>query len=113
MPTKNIECGSGTIIIRGQKFTGAIKDFTFDDETADDNIRGYIRKNMRWSSSCITMVRIDKITLLELIGLWQCMLDNCPNGRVKYLMQHGSKRTRLKNYKRACKLLGRIVKEVK
>lgn len=109
MLTKNFELGSGTIIIGDQKWTGSITDFTYDADTAKDHIRDYIRANMVWNRTLTAIVNIDWITLLKLVGLWQMALDNCPNGRVRYLMQHGSSRTKLKNYRRACKLIGKMV----
>jgi hypothetical protein len=113
MPTKNIEYGSGTITIGDQKFVGAIKDFTYDEEEALDRVTTYVKDCSSAFGTFTATVRISKITICKLMGLWQMALDNCPNGRVRYLMQHGSDRTKWKNYQRACKLIGRMVKEVK
>lgn len=114
MPTKDpIKLGPGIITIGEYQFAGVVKGFTYDEEAAIDRVTSHIEDCASAFGRLTATIRINKITLLKLIGLWQMALDNCPNGRVRYLMQHGSPRTKLKNYQRACKLIGRMVEVVK
>ena len=59
-------------------------------------------------------VEIDRISILKIMGLWEWALQNCPNRKVKHLMNHGkSKRVRLKNFKRATQLIARKWRSLK
>lgn len=112
MPERNSKPLVGTIYINGEKFEGPFTSFTYDSIEVEDKIRDYINQNMRMTDSFTFTCTISKIQLLKLMGLWDWVFENCPSGRVMYHMQHGSERTKLKNYKHAQRLICRKVKKV-
>ena len=72
-------------------------------------LESYVKDNMGiefdTSGELSCTVEIDRIGILKIMGLWEWALQNCPNRKVKHLMNHGkSKRVRLKNFKRATRL---------
>lgn len=104
MPPKNIELGPGKIYIDGCEFA-SVSDCTFevDDYYMDKVNRDYIRNNMIWDTATMACsIKISRMTILKLTGLWDIALKYCPNRRLTYLMEHGKNtRVKLKNYNRA------------
>lgn len=59
----------------------------------------------------VVLTKLDTIAFLKIFGLWDFALKNCPNRRVAYLMQHGkNKRVKYKNFKHACRLISKLIK---
>ena len=57
-------------------------------------------------SSITIKVKVNRIALYKISGLWDWAIDYCPNRRVKHLMKYGkTKRVQLKNFKRAMRLI--------
>lgn len=114
MPTRGIKPGMGRIIIGDTIFEGPVTDFTYDGEYVEDYIKDFVRANLRTIDGfAFTCPVINFWTLLKISGVWQWVINNCPNKRVVYLMQHGSYRTRKKNWHRACSIISKICTEVK
>lgn len=114
MGDKNVNLGTGTLYINGQAFEGTITDYDFEDHREDTEL--YLKENMvlRMNDPCtITMmVKVNQILLLKIAGIWDWVLKNCPNRRVKHLMTYGkNERIRRKNFKHAVRLISKLVKE--
>lgn len=113
MPERNSKpLGMGTIYINGEKWSGPVTDFRYEPEEVLDKIDKYIDDNMLMTDTFTFTCKISRSQLLKLTGIWDWALENCPSGRVRHLMQHGSERTKLKNYDHAIKLICRKVKKV-
>ena len=103
----------GRLYLDGVVFEGPIKDAVITTETyADDVQKAIVWDNTKSAGFTTLECKIDRILLLKLMGLWSWVHDSCPDRRVAYLMDHGSKRVRLKNYKHAIRLIGKVVKLV-
>ena len=70
-------------------------------------------KEMVIGESEITFKMIfDTETFYKITGMWDYICDNCPNRKVVHLMEHAKKkRIRDKNFKRALRIVGRILDE--
>ena len=111
MGEERITLKTGTLTINGESFTGPITDFTYETEDFVEKLEDHIIHN--FSSDGLTFTcRISKIQLLHLMGIWQWVCENCPSGRVKYLMSHGSRRTRYKNFAHAIRLITKRLEKV-
>jgi hypothetical protein len=79
-------------------------------EPVEEFTDGDIKYTLNSDASFTATARWNLCTLLQLIGVWQCIIDNCPK-RVVHLMKYGKKRrTRYKNYRRACRILEKLNK---
>jgi hypothetical protein len=113
MPTKGIKYGSGTLYFNGAKYEGMVADYEFDGEEASVRLESFLKTNLRIGGDCNFTVNISRIQLLKIAGLWDMMLTLCPDRRVKHFMQHGSDRVKIKNFYHACRLIGKMAREVK
>lgn len=114
MPTKSIEHGPGTLTIDGQTWTGPITDFTFEPEKASEAIQQHIMDTYKLNTALNGLAMtctIARTTMLKLMGIWQWVVDNCPSGRVRHLMLHGSERVKSKNFNHAIRLINRSLKK--
>ena len=112
MPTK-WKPGPGTLYFDGVAYEGVVTDYTFDSEEALDNVNSSTNCIMHIDhaeGSCEFTFKIPRIALLKVIGLWDMVLTLCPSPRVRHLMEHGSERTRYKNYKHACRLICKTIR---
>jgi hypothetical protein len=56
-------------------------------------------------------IKVNRMLFVKLIGLYDWVIDYCPNRRVVHLIKHGkTKRVREKNFIRANKLLAKELK---
>lgn len=110
MPTGELKMGR--LYLDGAVFEGPIKDAVITTESYAEDVR----KAIVWDNTCSATgtieCRIDRILLLKLMGLWDWARDSCPNRRVAHLMEHGSRRVRIKNYFHAIRLIGKVVRLV-
>ena len=113
MPTKGIRPGTGTLYFNGNKWTGVVTDYTHDGEAWAENVENYITETLHTASIATLCVKLSRIQLLKVAGLWDMVLTLCPDRRVKHFMQHGSDRVKIKNFYHACRLIGRMAKEEK
>lgn len=113
MPTKGIKLGPGTLYFNGVKYTGVVTDYEFDGDEASEKVKRYIRDTFFNSAMMTLHIKLSRIQLLKVAGLWDMVLTLCPDRRVKHFMQHGSNRVKIKNFYHACKLIGRMAKEEK
>lgn len=79
--------------------------YNFEDYRED--VDAYMKENIALrisdSGELVGSIKLDRIVLFKVFGIWNWVLKNCPNRRVKYLMRYGkNKRVRYKNFKRAC-----------
>lgn len=110
---ERVRPGTGILSVDGVQYIGTITDYTFNSEDGFANIKEYVKRNSILTDNLTLHVKIDRIQLLRLIGLWDFALTLCPNRRVKHLMLHGSERVKYKNFRHAQRLIKRMVKEVK
>lgn len=75
-----------------------------------DDIREYVHDNLRWKTTngvefeC--SINVDKLALYKLTGIYDWLVDYCPNRRVAHLIKHGkTKRVRYKNLNRALRIV--------
>lgn len=112
---EKIKFGPGTIYIDGVAYDGALVSSSISTEEIEEDIRTYVEDqkpflSLNDSGELSCTVRINRIQLLKVIGLWELIRRNCPSPRVRHLMEHGSERTRYKNYKHACRLVSKMVR---
>ena len=84
----------------------------------EDRLKSSIKDNMvigfDTSGELNCTVEIDRIAMLKIMGVWGWALTECPNRKVKHLMNHGkSKRVRFKNFKRATQLIAKKWRRLK
>lgn len=77
-----------------------------------DSIRDYVKDNLVFRTSdsmefeC--SLNLNKFMLYKLTGLYDWVVNYCPNRRVSHLIKHGkTKRIRYKNFRRGLKLLNK------
>lgn len=109
---EGMRLGTGTVCINGEKFVGPVTDFTYETEEVEERFRDHLLKNLSTEDGLTFTCKISRIQLLNLMGIWQWVFDNCPSGRIKHFMLHGSDRVKFKNYQHAIKLICRKVKKV-
>lgn len=77
-------------------------------EEEEKKLYDYVKSHMRIVDSLKCILRLNKIELFQILGLWDTILEVCPDKRVKHLMRYGKNdRVKLKNYYHAIKLVGR------
>lgn len=82
---------------------------SYEYRSKKDKASKYVEKNtflmsVDTPSSITIKMKVNRIALYKISGLWDWAIDYCPNQRVKHLMKYGkSKRAKLKNFKRAFK----------
>lgn len=110
MPTK-WKPGPGTIYIDGVAYDGALVSSAISTEEIKEYVEEYVRSIVKFNkSSCTFDFTLNRIGLLKAIGIWELVRRNCPSPRVRHLMEHGSERTRYKNFKHACRLMCKILR---
>ena len=62
-------------------------------------------------NSCLSFnatVKLNKVDLLKLLGIYDWVIDNCHNRRVVHLIKHGKNiKVRKKNFNRAIMIIGK------
>lgn len=93
-----------------------VSSFEMDADAGEKYIDECVRKAVVKLHDEITFtytVQWDPIAWWKVIGLWDWAIRNCPNKRVIYLMNHGkTRRVRLKNFKRAIRIVAKILNNV-
>ena len=105
--------GPGKIYINGTEFIGeGLTDYNYEDFEPDT--MDYLKKSVVFDKHELTCTfTVNRITVLKVMGIWDWVRENCPNGRVKHLIKYGKNdRVRYKNFKRAVKMVAKCVKEV-
>lgn len=100
--------GGGTIYIEGCEFKG-ISDFSVEDpDIFNDAVQESVTIKPRGEFEFTANIKLNKIILWKLLGLWDWALNNCPNKRVVHLMTHGKNhKVRYKNFLRAIRIIGK------
>lgn len=90
-----------------------ITEFTYDEEAVREYLEDSANRVIRWNEGeCTATVqfRVNKIVLLKLSGSWDWVIENCPDKRVKHLIKyHKDDRVKMKNWRHAVKLIGKIL----
>ena len=106
MPPKSIS--NHAIYIEGCEFKG-IPDFT----VADEDIRDFCEQNTAIVlKDCVlsAILKIDRMLFYKVIGLYNWVINYCPNRKIVHLIRHGkNKRIRNKNFKRALRIIGKEI----
>lgn len=85
-----------------------ITDFTYDEEPIKDYILAEFSKAAE--AEFTATARLDAITFAKICGLWDWLIENCPNRRVVHLMRHSKDRRIVKkNYCRAQRIIVQIL----
>ena len=112
-PENTMELGTGRIYINNTEYVGiGLTDYDYSEfrEKATD----YIKRNMvvrsSTGASLTFQMKVSYIALCKVMGIWDWVLENCRDGRVKHLMRRGkNERIRKKNFKRAVHLIAKNV----
>ena len=81
-----------------------ISDFTYEEEPVKDYIRAELQKG--FEAGLTATVHINRITMAKICGLWDWLIESCPNRRVVHLMRHSKDRRIVKkNYCRAQQII--------
>lgn len=109
MPTKRLdEYREMTYTIDGNEYYG-IPDFECNFEPAVDYIRENISLDQTGSMTFTARCRLNKWLIYKLIGVYDWVLNNCPNKRVVHLAKYARKqKTRSKNFNRAIRLIAKL-----
>lgn len=115
MGEENIKLSDYTFYIEG-KDIGPTRIEPFEcnvDEVYEehrDEIFTVIDMNSEFTGEVTFRVKFNTELFYKLTGLWDWIIDNCPNRRVVHLMQFNKKkRVRDKNFKRALRIVGRAL----
>lgn len=119
MPTKSpYTLGPGEIYIDdvvlhadGAEESG-IPDFDYTEkvENIHEEARKYIRVSTRDHVVFTATIKTPEFWFYKLSGLYNWVIDYCPNRRVAHLIKYGkTKRIRYKNFHRALRILGKVV----
>lgn len=115
MGEDRMDLSQGTIYINSTEYVGeGLTDYDYRDyeEATTDYIKSnmFLCKNASGEIEC--RLKVNRMFLIKIMGIWDWVLENCPNGRVKHLMRQGkNERVRYKNFKRAVHLISKNVKE--
>jgi hypothetical protein len=95
--------GNGKLYINGELLGDGIPDLEYD---VYDVAGEYIKENTMLKSTDSTsfefVVRWDKVLFWKLTGLWDYVIQYCPNRRLAHLVKYGkNRRVRIKNFYRA------------
>lgn len=97
----------GGLYINGVEIGPGIPDF----ECSAEDLKNEFDKNMKFNLdphgefTTTINIKIDFIFVAKLLGIYQWVLDNCPNRKVIHLMMYGkNKRVKIKNLKRALRI---------
>lgn len=98
------------IYIHGNPVKG-ISDLEINtDDITDEYIGDHMIYSLNDDLSLTATVKVNKIDLWKLFGIYSWVIDNCHNRRVVHLIKHGKNdKIRKKNFNRALKI---IVKEL-
>lgn len=106
MPTKQFDEGEyTTYTIDGNELHG-IPDF----ECTFEPVAEYVKDTITLDSPTLTAeCKLNKWLIYKLIGVYDWVLNNCPNKRVVHLAKYARKqKTRSKNFNRAIRLIGKL-----
>lgn len=105
-PDEKVNWSDVSVHIDGIDCKG-IRDFDSTFEPAEE----YVRENMQYFCGLDTVTlkcKINRFVIFQLLGLWQWIVDYCPNKRVIHLAQYAKKhRTRSKNLNRAIDIIAK------
>ena len=106
----NVPIGSGTVYYEDKEIVIPGCDINF--EPLKEYVRDRLRKTrpILHDGGLFVDIRLNRMLVCKLTGLWSWAANNCPNKRVAYLMDHGkTRRIQMKNFKRAVYIIGRLM----
>lgn len=87
-----------------------ISNYTYDDSELRYELKNRAITQIEASGSFTCQFKLNRMVWAKLTGLWDWARYNCPDKRVKHLMKYGKNdRIKWKNFKRAIKMIGRIL----
>lgn len=118
MGEENVKLSDGILYIEGKEF-GPTRLASFEcnvdevmEEHRDEIISFQTLGEATGEATISFKVLFDTLAFYKLTGLWDYIMDNCPNRKVIHLMRFSkSKRIRKKNFKRALHIVGVILDE--
>lgn len=110
MGEENVKLSDGILYIDGKELGST---FECDCEKVMYEHRDELFKIESIDEATLTCKMIFNTKLFyKLTGMWDWICDNCPNRKVVHLMRFSkSKRIREKNFKRALRIVGRMLDE--
>lgn len=92
MGEDNFELGRGILHINDQEFFWGFPSIECHEERNEAN--EYVKKNtflmsVDTPSSITIKMKVNRIALYKISGLWDWVLTYCPDQRVRHLMQYG------------------------
>lgn len=108
MPIKRFDTYDGvTFHVDGVEIHG-IPDLDVNFEPATEYIRENISLKQTDSATFTAKCKINKWIIYKLIGVWQWVINNCPNKRVVHLAQYAKRpKIRSKNFNRAIHIIAK------
>jgi hypothetical protein len=74
------------------------------EEYVKDNIKFKMNEDLSFTATC----KVNKWVIFKLLGIYQWVMNNCPNKRVVHLAQYAkSPKTRSKNFNRAIRIIAK------
>lgn len=118
MPPKNVSLGPGSIFIEGCEFKGIIEgcefkgisDFNADMSAVEEYVKDEVTKVLYspGTGTLTTTVRLSKILIMRICGMWDWVIENCPNKRVVHLIRYGKDaKVRWKNFQRGMHIIAK------
>lgn len=88
-----------------------ITELTYDEEAVEKYVEDQCRPIINFADCEATFtISIDRIKLLKIAGVWDWVIENCPDKCVAHLIKnHRDGRVKYKNFKHAVKLIGKIL----
>lgn len=107
-PDEKVDWSDVRVHIDGIECEG-IRDFDATFEPMDEYVQENIKLLYNGDISTLTLkCRVNPFVMFQLIGLWQWIVDYCPNKRVLHLAQYAKKhKIRTKNLYRAMRIIAK------
>ena len=118
MGEENVKLSDGVLYIEGKEF-GPTRLASFEcnvdeviEEHRDEIISFQTLGEAAGEATMSFKVLFDTLAFYKLTGMWDYIINNCPNRRVVHLAQFSKKkRVRDKNFKRALHIVGKLLEE--
>lgn len=98
--------------INGDPVKG-ISDLAIYETDIAECIKDHTTYSLNENNDCLSFnatIKLNKVDLLKLLGIYDWVIDNCYNRRVVHLIKYGkNERVRNKNFNRALMILNKMI----
>lgn len=99
--------------IDGCEFKG-ISDFSVEEETIGEYVKQNTVISFKDSFTMTATCKINRKNFYKVIGLYDWVIENCPNKRVVHLMKYGKNdKVKMKNFRRGIRIIEKVLAERK